>query len=94
MPLQVQKPQLTPDEWKILEFHAGKISVNSEEVVVDLTLEQRSTLDSLHVLHYEGLISFISQSLGTNETIVSRITKRGLEVLQEKKFETVRNLTL
>ena len=81
MPLQIQIPELTQDEWKILEFHAGQDSVTSEQIAIDITLDQRLVLNALHHLHYEGLVYFIAQSLGTNETVVSKITKRGLDIL-------------
>ncbi len=77
-----QTPDLSADEWQILEFHRGKVSLSSTEIQTVLSFDRRKVLDCLHILHYEGLVYFIAQYLGIDEEIVSAITKRGLEALE------------
>jgi hypothetical protein len=83
--LTLQRADLWKDDLRILEFHAGKKSVASAQIEKELSLDYRTVLDSLHRLHYEGLIYFTAQNLGVNESIVSAITKKGLRVFYENK---------
>ena len=76
--------ELSLDEWRILEFLTRKDSISSNELARELQIDDRVVLDSLHVLHYEGLVYFIAQYLGTPEEVVSRITKKGVETLRVK----------
>ena len=81
---QKQEVDLSVEEWKILHFHEDKNSVKSSQIQRELSLDQRVVLDSLHNLHYQGLISFKEQYLGKDESILSKITLRGLELAKTK----------
>ena len=88
---QLQVHDLSPEEWRMLEFLEGRDSVSSSQIENELLLGHRFVLDSLHVLHYNGLIYFTSLRLGEDETIISRITFRGLEILHLKKDQLFRS---
>ena len=79
---ELQVFELSPEEWTILEFHEGKDSVNSLQIENELSLEHRLVLESLHLLHYDGLIYFVSQRLGADESVISKINSKGLEFLR------------
>jgi len=77
---------LTRDDWTILEFHEGKQSVPSIRIEKELTMEYRKVIDSLHNLHSHGLVYFSGHAVaGSIETIVSKITDKGIRVLKEKR---------
>jgi RIO-like serine/threonine protein kinase len=82
--LQINE-DLSPEEWRILEFHKDRTYVSSEEIQQTLSLEARKVSESLHNLHYEGLIYFGNFIMrGNFEKIVSRITEKGFKTLKGK----------
>jgi hypothetical protein len=78
--------ELSAEEWRILEFHRGKSAVPSLRIEQEMLILPRNLFDSLHSLHSQGLIYFSSMAMsGSIETIVSKITEKGLRALQEKQ---------
>jgi len=78
--------ELGPDDWRILEFHKDKQAVPSLRIQKELSIDHRKIVDSLHVLHSEGLVYFKSHSVAGNiENIISKITEKGRMALKEKQ---------
>lgn len=76
--------ELSALDWQVLRSHKGKERVSSEELQKELGSDNRSIADSLHRLHYEGMIYFITLVVaGNEEYVISKITRKGIVVLQE-----------
>ena len=77
---------LSPDDWRILEYHKDKPAVPFLRIHKELSIDHPKVVDSLHGLHFEGLVSFKDHSVAGNiENIVSKITDKGYRALREKK---------
>jgi len=77
---------LNPEDWRILGFHKGKQAVPSLRIERELSIDHRKVLESLHALHAEGLVYFSGHLVaGANETIVSKITEKGIRALDREE---------